>query len=98
MHQEIFECGLCGFEAIDLEKLELHLFTYEIFVCKSCEGRCKTISDIKKHLLDGEHYIVNEKYYKVIHAKQNRGNKEEVTIKEYWKEDLCPPKQKKNHY
>ena len=27
MPQENFECGLCGFEAIDLEKLELHLFT-----------------------------------------------------------------------
>ena len=99
MHQENFECGLCGFEALDLEKFKLHLFTCEIFVCKSCEGRCKTILYIKEHLLDGKHRICNDKYYKVLHAKQGRGNREKVTVKEYWKEELCPPKQKKkNHY
>ena len=36
-----------------------------------------------KHLLDGEHKIINDNYYKIIHAKQDRGNKEEIQVKRY---------------
>ena len=50
---------------------------------------------MKEHLLDGEHFITNNNYYKVIHAKQDRGNKEEINVKTYVKEDLIPKKQKK---
>ena len=50
---------------------------------------------MKEHLLDGEHYITNDNYYKVIHAKQDRGNQEEIKVKTYIKEDLIPKKLKK---
>ena len=50
---------------------------------------------MKKHLLDGEHQIVNDNYYKITHAKQDRGNKEEIQVKRYVKEDLVSKKQNK---
>ena len=82
-HGEIFECGLCGFVAKDLENLEMHLFTCEFFLCKECDKRFTNLSAIKEHLLDGEHRIVNQYYYEVIHAKQERGNKEEINLKKF---------------
>ena len=99
-HSEKFECGLCGFVANDLESLETHLFTCEIFICvkcrdDNCEIRLKNLPDMKEHRLDGKHYIVNDNYYKVIHGKQDRANKDEIQVKTHYKEDLIPPKQKK---
>jgi hypothetical protein len=32
-HSANFECGLCEVEAKDLENLEMHLFTCEIYEC-----------------------------------------------------------------
>ena len=75
----------------------MHLFTCEFFLCKECDQRFKNLSAIKEHLLDGEHRIVNQYYYEVIHAKQERGNKEEINLKTLYKDDLCPPKPKKKN-
>ena len=104
-HSDKFECGLCGFVTNNLEHLDIHLFTCEIYICLKCregdneseptEIRLKSLPDMKKHLLDGEHFIVNDNYYKVIHAKQDRGNKEEIQVKTYVKEDLIPNKKQK---
>ena len=33
-HSEKYECGLCAFEGKNLEHLELHLVTFEIYTCK----------------------------------------------------------------
>ena len=44
------ECGLCYFQTQDLETLNLHLKTCEIYECNECEIVSKEISGIKKHL------------------------------------------------
>ena len=49
-HSENFECGLCNLETNDLETLETHLFTCELFICYRCDKRFKTLGDIKKHI------------------------------------------------
>ena len=51
-HAEKYECGLCAFEGKNLEHLELHLVTCEIYTCKDwkCKVTFKTISDLKTHI------------------------------------------------
>ena len=86
--------------ANNLENLYIHLFTCEIYICLKCrengsEIRLKSLPDMKEHLLDDEHRIINDNYYKIIHAKQDRGNKEEIQVKIYVKEELVSKKQNK---
>ena len=51
-HSELFECGLCDFEAKTLDNLELHLTTCETYECEEYEFVSKHISGIKKHFLE----------------------------------------------
>ena len=50
VHSEYLECGLCEFKADNLENLEMHLFTCEIYECNNCKSREKTLSDVKTHI------------------------------------------------
>ena len=46
---ESFEYGIYNFVGENLEKLELHLFKYEIYSCAECEIECKRLNKMKKH-------------------------------------------------
>ena len=48
-HGENFECGLCEFIADDLESLDVHLQTCEIYKCHKCENVFKNVKDLKQH-------------------------------------------------
>ena len=85
MHSENFECGLCDIVAKDLESLELHLFTCEMFKC--CGDKFKSFSDLKCHI-ENDHE--EDTLIQVEHAKLKRENKEEVSSKTLWKEDVFP--------
>ena len=94
-HDTNFECGLCGFLAKTEEDLDLHLFTCEIYLCDDCSVRLKTISDLKKHLNDDKHKIINNRYYKIIHAKIGQNSDSEIKQKTYYKEDFISKNERK---
>ena len=87
VHTEELECGLCECVAKDLESLELHLVTCQIYECKHCGERYKSISDIKKHM--AEKHRKNE-YMRILHAKQDISNSDEINCKTYYSKDLFP--------
>ena len=66
---------LCGFLTRTEEDLDLHLFTCEIYLCDDCSARLKTISDLKKQK------IINNRYYKIIHAKIGKNSVSEIKQK-----------------
>ena len=51
-HSAQFECGLCEFVATNLENLEKHLNTYEIYQYDDCEKHFKKLAEIKEHIKD----------------------------------------------
>ena len=73
-----FECGLCEAKFKNLESLETHLHTCEMYECCVCFKRLKTLSKIKTHIKD-EH----EDCQMVIHLKMDRWNENEVSRKSY---------------
>ena len=85
MHSENFECGLCDNVVKDFESLELHLFTCEMFKC--CGEKFKCFSDLKSHIKNDHK---EDTFIQVQHAKLKRENKEEVSCKTLWKEDVFP--------
>jgi hypothetical protein len=48
---ENFEFGLCGYIAKDLETLESHLRTYEIYECVICDIKILQLANIKTHFM-----------------------------------------------
>ena len=86
-HSENFECGLCEFEAGDMEALNIHMFTCEIYLCETCDINFITLADLKEHLIK-EHNT--EKYQRVIHAKQNRSDDEVMDEKYHYAKSLFP--------
>ena len=46
---ELF-CGFCEWKSRDLESLETHLASCEVYVCVGCEERFLTIGDVKIHI------------------------------------------------
>ena len=54
LHCETISCGLCDFQAANLEILDTHTFTCEMFRCESCKEKSFSLSDIKTHI-DKEH-------------------------------------------
>ena len=82
-HSEKYECGLCDFEAGNLENLETHLNTCEVFQCdwdkEKCKKRFKTLTDIKKHFLEDH----NKEYGYLEHLKLDRNDCNEVSEKAY---------------
>ena len=85
-HSAILECGLCDYKAKDLESLETHISTCEIYECNICYFRVTKICDIKTHM--------NEKHENenviIIHGKQNRNKEEEIDCAEHLRFDLFP--------
>ena len=87
VHFEKKECGMCEYEAKDLEALELHLVTCQIYECKYCRERWQSISDIKKHI-SKEHK--GQEFLRILHAKIDISNSDEVICKTYLKLELFP--------
>ena len=80
------ECGLCDNAFSDLESLELHLFTRECYLCKKCDTNFKTLSNIKNHISE-QH---EGKSTRIVHIKQDRKNKEELSYVCNQSQDLFP--------
>ena len=74
-HNETVECALCDSTFKDTATLDIHIFTCEVYRCNKCQLNLKTLSDLKKHIVE-EHEGQSTKIY---HAKQDRKNKEEVS-------------------
>ena len=72
------ECGLCDAEFKDLESLELHLRTCEMYECSECYLKLRDISEMKKHaVIDHESDII------IQHLKIDLDNLCEVIPKSY---------------
>ena len=87
VHAVDLECGMCEYKTKDLETLELHLVTCEIYECKQCGKRFNTLSEIKNHMADKHK---KQEYLKVLHAKLDVSNSEEIKLKTYFSKDLFP--------
>ena len=85
VHSEQFECGLCELIANDLENLETHLTTCEIYQCNSCDLSFRNLPDLKTHL-QNEHE--GNKYVRIWNGKQDRLNREEISCSSYWPSEL----------
>ena len=83
-HSQSIDCGLCDFPAKDLETLNLHLKTCEIYECDNCEHVAKNISSIKKHIHTSKECNTST----VHHVKIDRNDDEEANEKEYEQADL----------
>ena len=81
------ECGLCDFEAKDLECLEMHLTTCEIYECANCVKSFKTLSEIRKHMIDEEN-LDECGLGNIFHVKIDRKNSNEASYKEYTQNEL----------
>ena len=73
-----FECGLCEDRFENLEKLELHLKTCEVYECGQCYIRYKSLSEVKKHV-EKEH----EDEKSLHHLKMDRSDENKVVFKHY---------------
>ena len=88
IHGDSFECGLCNFEAKDLENLELHLLTCEMFKCKICGKRIFQFSNLKNHFQDN--HELSEKHRMVTHVKPYRDVKDVYEEKSHTYDSLFP--------
>ena len=84
-HANIFECGLCSHKAETLEKLDIHLFTCEVYVCSKCDFLEKSLTDLKKHAKK-EHFV--NPYFQIHHRKMDRRNHGEVSSHTYCWEQI----------
>ena len=84
-HGDNFECGLCEYIAEDLENLDLHLLTCEVYKCNKCGNILKNLQDLKQHFLT-EHE--NEKHKTTTHMKQSREDRHSFDTRGYSFEDL----------
>ena len=82
-HSDIIDCGLCDLEFEKVEDLEIHITTCEIYQCRYCSKKEKTVSNIKKHTqsFHSDGAIID-------HLKISRRNKEQVSEKMYWDIEL----------
>ena len=83
-HSNDYECGLCDLKLETSEKLEIHLFTCEIFQCDRCELKEKTLKVMKNHA-EIEH---EGKTTKIHHRKLDRYNFNQVCSKSYWADEI----------
>ena len=73
-----FECGFCDVKFEDLDSLELHLRTCEMYECSECYLKLRDLSNMKKHAIE------DHEYCKLIqHLKIDLENLSEVVIKSY---------------
>ena len=84
-HTDLFECGLCEIDFKSSDNLETHLKTCEIFRCRRCYRKEKTITNIKAHA-EKKHPGLQATL--VDHMKISRNDKDEVTSKEHFHTNL----------
>ena len=79
--KEDFECGLCESKFENLENLDLHLVTCEVYQCgeNECKLRAKTIKEIRNHLQEIHGYPME-----VMHLKIDRNDPSEIDSKWHW--------------
>ena len=84
-HKEEFECGMCECKFENIEVLEIHQATCEVYQCgdSDCKERVKTISEIKKHLAE-----VHGHPMQVVHLKIDREDPQEINSKWHWSNHL----------
>ena len=68
-HGENFECVLCELNAEDLESLDTHLLTCEVYKCNKCGNVFKNLQDLKQHSQE------NETHKTTTNIKQSREDK-----------------------
>ena len=49
-HSDVLECCICEYKAGDLEALETHIFTCEVFLCNHCKLKMKDLKNMKEHI------------------------------------------------
>ena len=49
LHYESISCGICIYEAKDIEQLDMHTSTCERYKCNWCRNSFNCIGDIKAH-------------------------------------------------
>ena len=49
VHSENISCGICNLEVKDIETLDIHTSTCEMFKCNWCDKSFNNVSDIKNH-------------------------------------------------
>ena len=54
-HSETISCGLCNFEANDIETLDTHTFTCEMYKCNECKLTFLHLDKLRSHMKN-EHY------------------------------------------
>ena len=86
LHSEQIECGLCNYEANNIDNLNLHIATCEIYTCEACCFRTKNLHDIKDHL--NNVHLNGTQWDEIIHAKVNRKDSELIDQVIHMKCDL----------
>ena len=84
-HTDNFECGLCEKNFGNIESLETHLNTCEIYRCSRCFLKETRISNIKAH---AERKHPGLQATLIFHLKMNRNNRNEVSSTEHWHTNL----------
>ena len=62
IHSENIWCGVCEFEAKDIETLDIHTFTCEIYKCNTCKQNFQSLQDLKAHInkeYNGKNKLLN---------------------------------------
>ena len=83
-HSERIICGLCKYEANDLEDLETHNTTCETYGCSECKNIFKSLPEIKNHT-EKEH---EGKKLWITHAGKDRQNPDFFDTKNYLSREL----------
>ena len=87
-HNDKFECGLCEYVAKNLDNLEMHLSTCEIYRCNKCKTKFKNLQDLKTHFT--KDHESKDSFVEVFHVKQSRENKEEFEGRNHFYRELFP--------
>ena len=71
-----FECGLCERSFENIDSLETHLNTFEVYRCRRCYNKETNISSIKTH---AERKHPGLQATLIDHLKMNRNDRNEVS-------------------
>ena len=80
MYTEKFKCGLCEILFDDVQKLETHLTTCEVYRCTRCLTKEKMISGIQAHM---ENHTDN-RYLYIHYLKTSREDNNEVSQNRFY--------------
>ena len=76
-HSDILQFVICEHEADNLEALETHLFTCEVFSCNHCKLKMKDLKNMKEHIIE-EHEGGNGMLCDFTHTKMDSNDFTEV--------------------